>query len=1262
MYSSGRYWVVGVLGWASLVRRPTLIGVALARSPHPSKMPSPPSVSPGNGSSTLHVITVNVVGLTGISVDTSKQVNDGSGSSAPPPPPKQMKAVVAVMRDLQTHSITTTSKGLVLSAAMEQRSQMTNHQKFVAVWDDKSKNVTKPAASFEAHIPKDNRAGARSIPHRNFELIVGLTTDSSSKAIPIGAASLPIAEAARLSGSNGKVLLDLPVYNFASLTMDPFVKQTLDKPVSQPVPLPKKSRRRLSFARRKKGGEEDSVKEEDFATDSVVNQQQKMNALGYNYFMDPTRDAAVLRVELELHEKESNVEMGLVMKAGKKKPRVVLLHTQEEAIETTHTVATPKRRNDTLKDILSMEPSIERVLSTATEDDEVDQERARPKKATNGAPEQKREQPPPTPSAPPPSQQKQYRVRIVDQTTLDYEMMPMTDKDAISFEEKQSNPKDDAGKVLVSDGAIERILSIRENFPVFGAAFDTAAETDAKKVSPASPISRGRDPSVERPLKDAEPPSRPASSQTTPRKPSLSKKTSSPGSVSSRKDDTLYDDDSGNHHVSIKLARNSNPTTNTPLFPGFFHSSSSEVVGAHTKSGSVAKSASAEAPPKPLSPKRGQSPKLAPSPKPAQSPNKLVQTPKKLAPSPPKTPKSVGQTKSGLKPPPSTGSISSWRKSRGNSSPTKESSVKKPALTPVPSSSVPNPSKQNISDGRRNDKPTRALKEAASPLRKPAPAQAPTTPAPMTPVVQPQRKRTSSSGKRSDKTKQAPKEATSSPPPPKPKTTSERIHHPTSPVGLMMQNFQGRDSETSKQHEAPVITVIENSPRFKTRVASKSTQEASSPDSPYSNLLPKFTSGSIKYDDTDSSIWTEDPSYMQETRSCRQPNRVGAVARRLFGSMSLEPCAAKLDGVDDEEDFTVGSWTQGDEGTYFTAKTRGETLVDDLADLGLLVGQICQQRGLGRVVDFDDDETATAASYVRGRSGGPPAIPSSSRRESKGQPLKPRWMAGLHSKAADSFGETNFRGFGADEGAATEEETPSYNSYGSMTFTDPGSGFHDGTIGTAEGTEVDIEAITIGSRDVISTGTAPTINEPSKVAAKPKASHGVKEIEDVLISDTSSSGSNDEPVFKPGSLMGPASTSADKTRKSAATDDDSPKNVMNAPTSDPDPGAKSLAQSLVDMVANAINPTPDPAEALNGYTVPSVLEADFEDGSVGDLTATTLEMQVEMAEFRKQLDNLQREARESNGAFQMSEFTAAAEAAMAKQQAKKGEGGGPRFV
>jgi len=1237
-------------------------------------MPSPPSASPGTGSSTLHVITFNVVGLTGISVDTSKQlVNDGSGSSAPPPSPKQMKAVVAVMRDLQTHSITATSKDLVPSAAMEQRSQMTNHQKFVAVWDDKAKNV-QPASSFEAYIPKDNRPGARSIPHRNFELIVGLTTDSSSKATPIGAASLPIAEAARLSGSNGKVLLDLPVYNFASLTMDPFVKPMLDKSVSQPVPLPKKSRRRLSFARRKKGGEEDSLREEDFAADSVVNQQQKMNALGYNYFMDPSRDAAVLRVELELHEKESNVEMDLVTKAGKKKPRVVLLHTQEEAIETTHTMATPKRRNDALKDILSMEPSIERVLSTSTEDDEADQERARPKRAPKAASEQKREQPPPTPptsSTPPPSQQKQYRVRIVDQTTLDYEMLPMTDKDAISFEEKQSNPKNDAGKVLVSDGAIERVLSLREKSPLFGAAAsESATETDAKKVSPVSPILRGRSPSVGRPSKDAEPPSRPASAQTPPRKPSLSKKTSPPESVSSRKDDTLYDDDSGNHHVSIKLASSSKPTNSTPLSFGPFHSPSSGVVSArsksgsvakpasaHTKSGSVAKPASAEAPPKPAqSPKLGQSPKLAQSLKPAQSPNKLAQTPKKLAPSPSKTPKSVGQSKSGLKPPPSTGSISSWRKSRGKSSPTKETSVKW-VSTSVSLSSAPSPSKQNISDGRRNEKSMRALKEPASPLRKPkpTPAQAPTTPAPMTPVAQPQRKRANSSGSRNSKTKQAPKEAPSTPPQPQPKTTSERIQHPASPVELMTQNVQRRDSESSKQHEAPVITVIENSPRFKTRLAPKSTQEASPPGSPYSDPLPKFTSGSIKYDDTDTSIWTEDPSSMQDTRSYRPPTRVGAVARRLFGSMSLEPCAAKLDGVDDEEDFTVGSWTQGDEGTYFTAKSRGETLVDDLADLGLLVGQICQQRGLGRVVDFDDDETATAASFVRGRSGGPPAIPSSPRRESKGQPLKPRWMAGLHAKASDSFGETNFRWSGADGGAAAEEETLSYNSYGSMTFTDSGSGLHDDTIGTAEGTEVDIEAITKASRDAISTGTAPTINEPSKVAAK----SSVKEIEDVLISDTSSSGSNDEPVFKPGSLKGPASTSADKTRKSAATDDDSPKNVMNAPSSNAE--AKSLAQSLVDMVANAINPTPDPAEALNGFTVPSVLEADFENGSVGDLTATTLEMQVEMAEFRKQLEKLQREARESNGKFQMSELMAAAEAAMAKQQAKGGTGG-PRYV
>ena len=73
------------------------------------------------------------------------------------------------------------------------------------------------------------------------------------------------------------------------------------------------------------------------------------------------------------------------------------------------------------------------------------------------------------------------------------------------------------------------------------------------------------------------------------------------------------------------------------------------------------------------------------------------------------------------------------------------------------------------------------------------------------------------------------------------------------------------------------------------------------------------------------------------------------------------------------------------------------------------------------------------------------------------------------------------------------------------------------------------------------------------------------------------------------------------------------------------------------------------------FIVPSVLEADFDVGSVGDLTATTLEMQVEMAEFRKQLEKLQKEAREAKvGPVPLSEMAAATEASMAKLQVNGG--------
>ena len=345
---------------------------------------------------------------------------------------------------------------------------------------------------------------------------------------------------------------------------------------------------------------------------------------------------------------------------------------------------------------------------------------------------------------------------------------------------------------------------------------------------------------------------------------------------------------------------------------------------------------------------------------------------------------------------------------------------------------------------------------------------------------------------------------------------------------------------------------------------------------------------------------------------------------------------------------------------------------------------MCQQRGLGRVVGFDDDEETMTTAYG-GRPHGrrsfesdPIEEPGDEDTVSLEQPLKPHWLKGLNKEAIHSFGQTPVFSWNRpkEEVDLTEMMSQTTEASASISFADDMEeplDDHDGTVMTDEGTEVEIAVTEKGSMLMRPEAATGAVVKPASSNASIRSKRSTRTpqhqllqqpqpkqiFEEVLISGTSSrSNSSNELVVTEHSPIhakgGASGASLDRTKKSSTTEE-SPKNVMHTPRADRN--VKSFTQSLVDMVTNAITPTsPDyRKDDTNAFIIPSVLEADFDVGSVGDLTATTLEMQVEMAEFRKQLERLQKEAKEAQcSQISLSEMDAATEASAAKLQVKGG--------
>lgn len=1189
----------------------------------------------------LHVVRVTVVGLTGITVDSAMEVAIGKDKELPAPP-QQMRAVLAVMRDSETHGITALSKRLHETQAIEDTNgKMNRYQRYIAVWSKNRKASQDESVSFETKLPVGSDA-SRSMPHRNFDLIVGLTSGSSATVTPIGAASLPVAEAARLRGSNGKVVLDLPIYNFSSLTVNPFAKPSQEAAISLTNTSAKRSARQ---------------RETDMS--SGFDQLRKKKALGYDYYMDPARDAAALRVELEVHEKESNVEVGFLAEQQTKQPPAAFLQSQpdHQAVETAHSV--PRSRSI---DIIScMEPSIERVLSVLD---------VKPKMVVSNAPRNKA------------SPNRRFRAKVIDHTTMDFQLVPVKSKMVgVSVDDDDSFATNDDAKVWILDAAIERVLSVTERDE-----WETIYQSDLAAIDSASPSPKTSNGS-------STPPRGPKAASLT-----LQPPKTPPGlarlSVSSRKigpDKTEKTRRIGpfgllrRRRKSKKQADLPAPKTSpkSALFAKPYPPSAnaSYAIGADAAaSGGDGLASNQAAQSSLLGADSSISPALTPREASSKSTGKKWGYQKQRS----------QQQKQIL-----SGSEISVGQRFGAKEPPSQGEAKPSVVTTLSSSSTNRTIPSSDSSSHYSFEAT--LKDSANLVSNASHLQIPCN-----------------------------SEAV-------PLLSSEAVSVASTSMGSM----PGKDELGDEWKVEAVVDYFPD--RQGTLETSAGALTPSSPDySTYSNSLPNFSEEDEieifkeRFDD-DSIV---EKGNFQAEHDVRMDQDLPIVARdlkrNLFGIMDIQPCAGKLESliVDDEEDYTVAdSWTQNDNSTILTNKSRKASLQDDLADLGLLLGYFCRPSGYHGKDDGSIDETA---SYRQ------PTEANVARTLWGTDGRKQRWMSGLGAAVqrpfVDDLDTSNSKHSTSDGlswiDATHEDEDASFSSSssgGSVSTEERTleSETQDETEESEQGTEVDVKDVKLAPPEVAEMFThnrvtavrkgagktsvksassrrsetrsggsrsfrgssrsdnkhphkssrSPSIGEQSKtdnlatgsqsMTQSAGVSTRLSEKDKCRVTRSWSSGPKEEsstiigavnciPATKMSVAPLPKVTlpptgkvrlaetppkqidGVERCRGSnSATDNQSPSNVMHPPMPVvPDSNLKSLAQSLVDLVDYVISPTPvfraTPATPPPIALVPSMLDA-HETSSVGDLTATTYEMQVDMDEFKRQIERSERLAKPLGG-------------------------------
>jgi hypothetical protein len=1254
-----------------------------------------------------HVVHLNVIGLSGILLDSAKTKATVSKDKDMLIPPRQMKASLVVLRDDKLHGISSLSKRLTRTAATVVPStivsdgpptqQKQHHRRYIAVWDNTTPGKNLTESHVDSTILFETRLSERTtnsgVPHRNYELFVGLTTtspDSETTTIPIGVASLPIAEAAALRGSSGKVVLDLPIFNVPSLQVtntNPFSKSSTDG-VSTDCTANKRKKGLLSSFRKRQPKAAKQI------SASVVDSENSKKPC--IYALDTSsEDPAILRVELELHEKESNVEIGLSSLTSSDPPfallsdftmkdnsdddeesnrsKVVVLHDDADdinnpAIETS-AHSSPSESIFPVLDSYMEEQSIERVLSIRNID--------------------------PIPTEKPKYQfspARRFRVKCIDQTTSKFELTPVGKPEVASTDNENET-------ILIHDVTMQRTYTLEQEREIVTTDYDIDAKTRLLDVA------------IERVL-------------------------------SERKTDDDDNDDELNIPESLTVGDDASSQRNEiPFDEQSFLSRDTAAV--HTEKKKIIFPVKVEVTPEGpidksifrLFRRRGNN-----------NTKKFVMT---------NSPSLAGTEFSNHSMSHSESMSGSPSRSIGGISLSSEIFGEMPPKTPVP----------NLKDSIL---PTDPCLQQQTPVKTPVSIL-----------------RTPSMSKR--KVKEIVGSASLS--------MSENVQDldifdvPALNTSTSNDNMSivSSSAETTVMKKVPAINYgkkihkviekiasddgLEEAPDTDTTASTQTSSTNTTPPSPkstYSSSLPSFVEETTKpIILKEKYVFDADDDIVETLMTHKKPWNVNVLSndaaeslnkheksvvprnltQNLYGLIDLQPCTGKLEGflaVDDDEDYTIAeSWTHNENSTLGTSKTRKESIHDDLADLGLLLDDMCRQSGFRAINDdysLADEGTTkeTIAASMLDKNGG-----------------KNRWRAAFGSTVRMPFGDSYQRskrttntpapaGHEDDEGDDNDVEEHSFASNVSSTSCESFADEQTFKSSTEEseselseqGTEVDVKDLKIVPCDLQaisevaemhSVRLSPSVVQVTAMNRSVKDRQSVPtrslrenekckldgDLESSTDINTSSGLSVRQSLrwSKPGAITGPSMISLSNNNKSqmrepvpankmallppkvpkprtsqfqkltaveraakrspavvgdesngSNTDSQSPYSAVQPTVDISESNLKSIAQSLVDFVESVISPSTTSNNAATP-TVPTVLDAD-DAASVGELTATTYERQVDVDEMRNAAEHLKSPLSDTTivtsdnyfaeyeGGIISPEIEAAMEAAAAKQIAE----------
>jgi hypothetical protein len=1151
----------------------------------------------------VHVVYLKVIGLSGILLDSQATKATVSRNKDMLIPPRQMKASLAVVRGSQVYGISPESKRLSRivpspaadEVATNQQQQLQQQQqqqqqrpvrRYVAVWDNSTiKTTTKPngeiAAStadstilFETILMSSSASSTTSaatnvfnvssFPSDNFQLIVGLvsaagTSVNTTSTIPLGIATLPLTEAAALRGSSGKVVLDLPIQNVTDLChmTNPFVKNDIIELQSDVVKVKSKRNIFAALMRRK------NVTPSTANVCSDLSTKIKKPCI-YTLDTSTGNETATLRVELELHEKESNVEMGLesslyldvpytintdcMQTDGEKEVNevaVVVPPTDDKSICVTE-ASTHPILGDTHCDYSveneQLEPSIERVLSirgTSTKfrslfqfsptrrfrvncnhtDSKFD---LTPVPAVEYSPEQEVE-------AVVLQDENDAKTRFLDLTfdrllsmeesddQVDNEEDVPLNRNDVPFDEQSFLSRDAVAMVRDKPAAIKK-SDLRNESPIMmPPSLNLQPEPSSKNFKLTSFWNRGKNCSSTDNLSASI---------------SVTATESSTHSVSNTESDIESPPRIGGTVKKVLL-----PDANNMLHSSLIDVPSSDHAFSNGES--------------------------------------VISLP-------------AQPTKSVLKP------VSILRKT--NKAGSEKVGMKSDAQSVVSSSAeteVMKKSKPHVDYEEHFNQIIKELTDVKTPV--------------------------TSDGPDTDSTESMQSSSTNTSPP-----------SPNSTYSTPLPSFVSEESE-------PVVMQDKLAPGKAEKVEVKTPRKKR-----VENLKPNIAVA----------ITTDKTELPQQTRSIL-PKR-NLLAQNLYGLIDIPPCTMKFDQFlahpEDEELMSIDESWINENSTIDTYKTQRQgTMHDDLADLGLLWGDMCRQTGFRG--DNDDDSLLAEASTRKDRIA-----------------TRQRWMAGLrrsyrHHRTGYEYDEIDDNDHSQSSGisggsftdentirSTTEESESGYSELGTEVDVDDVNGNCNNIVETptklcANKSDLVIKSLSLkqhgnqasrfaqSSKSIVDDDAFELAGNTNHTPLHSTTTSSKNGVDQKLIEKTSTSVNSSHYNTHPNNTSSlppkaPRHTQNEKVNKlvaptmnvrsNTAIDGSYYSSGSNTESATPQSfqPPKSITQSLVDFVEYVISPSPTPSVTMIP-NVPTVLDTD-DAASVGELTATTYERQVEVDEMRRQ--------------------------------------------